>query len=471
MTLEQIIKQEIDDWSGSAELRLMLEGQRYYIGDSDILKRKREFIGADGKMVEDTKLANNRLMHLFIRKLVDQKIGYLLSKPLSIQTEKDVYAKALKLIFDSGNLRMLKNIGKDAINKGRAWLQVYYSEDGKLAFKRLPPNEVIPLWKDAEHTQLDGVIRCYDVEAYEGTTKKTITKVEYWSVDGVKRYIMGAGETGSTGSAGLIPDVEDGIASSHFVFEDSDGIDQPLNWERVPFVCFKYNDEEIPLIKFVKSLIDDYDLQISDNSNNLTDLPHAIYVIKNYDGTDLGEFRHNMGTYRAVKVTDNGEVSTVKLDINTEALKNHTEQLRKDIYEFGRGVDTESEKLGSSPSGISLKFLYADLDSDANIIETEFQASLQQLRWFIDQHLINTNIGDFTKESLEFIFNRDILINETDSITNAKNSVGIISDETIVANHPWTVDTTKELDRIKKEKAAAPDPYANPNIPVPPGKP
>ncbi|MGG0794653.1 phage portal protein [Brevibacillus laterosporus] len=53
------------------------------------------------------------------------------------------------------------------------------------------------------------------------------------------------------------------------------------------------------------------------------------------------------------------------------------------------------------------------------------------------------------------MFNRDILINETDAITNAKDSVGILSDETIVANHPWTTNAQEELARRKKEREKA----------------
>jgi SPP1 family phage portal protein len=257
-------------------------------------------------------------------------------------------------------------------------------------------------------------------------------------------------------SSGLVPDVEVGEEGSHFVVVQ-EGREQGMNWQRVPFVCFKYNDEELPLIKIVKSLVDDYDQKTSDHSNNLEDLPNSIYVLKNYDGQDLGEFRRNMSVYRAVKVMGDqgGGVDTLDLNIDTEATEKHLDRLRKDIYEFGRGVDTQSERFGNSPSGIALKFLYADLDMDANIMETEFQASLEQLLWFVNVHLANTGAGDFSGEKVEFIFNRDILINENDAITNIRNSVGILSEETLVAQHPWVTDVREELDRIRQERAAA----------------
>ena len=61
---------------------------------------------------------------------------------------------------------------------------------------------------------------------------------------------------------------------------------------------------------------------------------------------------------------------------------------------------------------------------------------------------------------VKVIFDRDVLINESEAITNCKNSVGILSDETIVKMHPWVSDPEQELERIKKEKEeAAADPY------------
>jgi len=451
MTMEQIICQEISEWLSSPLRFQMLEGERYYRGDPEIVRRIRTAVGENGSVVPVKNLANNKLAHNFIRKLTDQKTGYLLSKPLSIKTGNPDYEEQLCSLFDKAFLRLLKNLGKDAITKGRAWLQIYYDENGKLSFKRIPSEEIIPFWKDAAQTELEAVIRFYHVLTYEGTAKKTVTKVEFWSLDGVRRYIYNNGQ--------LITDVEAPDSTSHFCILQN-GEEKEYNWQRVPFVCFRYNDEEIPLLQFLKSLVDDYDKRKSDNANNLEDLPNSIYVVKNYGGTNGGEFRKNISQYRVVFTGDQGGVDTIGLDIDTEAYKTHMEMNRKDIYEFGRGVDTQAKEFGGNPSGVSLKFLYADLDMDANILETEFQASLEQLLWFIDVHLFNAGVGDFENEKVEFIFNRDIVINESDAIANVKHSVGILSDETNIANHPWTTDVRAELNRLQQQREAEMiDPY------------
>lgn len=457
-TLEQIIQLEIGDWRNSDKRKWMEIGDRYYRNKTDILDRKRTAIGASGAKEIVGNLANNKLANGFVRKLVDQKVGYLLGKPMSIQTENKAYLDALDEIFDESRHQQMQNTGKRAVNAGIAWWFVYYDEDGKLSFRLMVSTEIKPIWRDEAHTVLDAVIRDYEVIVYEGMQRKTVRKIEWWDTSGVRRYVVDG--------VGLTPDVEAGAVASHFTIV-SGGKEQQMNWERVPFVWWKYNEEEQPLVELIKSLADDYDRNKSDNSNNLEDLPDAIFKVKNYSGTDPAEFRKNLAIFRTAFVAGDGDVDTVQLNISVEAYKTHMEQARKDIYEFGRGVDTQGVDIGSAPSGVALKFLYSDLDLDASLIETEFQASLKQLRWFIDTHLYNSTTVDYSGEKVEFIFNKDMPIDEASIITAIKESVGILSDETLVAQHPWVKDLKAELDRLKKQKQQTEDEYGGlkPNTP------
>lgn len=68
--------------------------------------------------------------------------------------------------------------------------------------------------------------------------------------------------------------------------------------------------------------------------------------------------------------------------------------------------------------------------------------------------------GKALNETAEFIFNRNLPINEADVINCCQNSVGILSRETIIANHPWTVNTDDELARIKAEEVQYIQDYA-----------
>ena len=83
----------------------------------------------------------------------------------------------------------------------------------------------------------------------------------------------------------------------------ADGAVRGLNWEKIPLIPLKYNEEEIPLLKKVKPLQDGINTMLSDFENNMQeDSRNTILVLKNYEGTNLGEFRRNLATYGAVKV-------------------------------------------------------------------------------------------------------------------------------------------------------------------------
>lgn len=451
MDIKDIAQQEISEWDGSERKKWMETGERYYRNKTEIRERERKAVGASGALEPVANLANNRLANAFVRKLVDQKVGYLLGKPLSIQTDNKKYLKELNAIFDKSMLRRLQSICKEAINKGVAWMHVYYDQDGNLSFKKMRSEEIIPIWADEAHTILEAVIRVYSVDVYDGKNKTEVTKVEWWAPNGVWRFVNDGGK--------LIPDVEaapdsDKGYSTHFVVEGEDK-KQGLNFGEVPFIAFKYNEEEQPLVEIIKELVDDYDRNKSDVSNNLEDLPNSIYVVKGYDGTKPDDFRKNIATYRTVFVdgSDGSGVDTVSIAVDTEAYKVHQELNRKDIFEFGRGVLYEPGKTGNSPSGEALRFLYADLDLDANTIETEFQASLERLTWFIDFHLYNAKKGDYKKETVEFIFNRDIIISESEVIENInKSGFTGLSRKTLLANHPWITDVDAEMERIADEE-------------------
>lgn len=279
-TREQIIQIELGDWRASEKRKWMEIGERYYRTKTEILDRERMAIGESGAKEPVANLANNKLANAFVRKLVDQKVGYLLGKPLSIQTENTTYQEELTAIFDKDMLRRIQSTGKEAINKGIAWWYVYYDEEGELSFRKMRSEEIIPLWRDEAHTILDAVIRDYQVVVYEGLTRKTVRKIEWYDATGVRRYVMDG--------KGLIPDVEAGDVTSHFNIILEDGEQQPWSWGRIPFIWWKYNEEEQPLVEIIKSLVDDYDRNKSDNSNNLEDLPNSVYVVKGYGGTSAG---------------------------------------------------------------------------------------------------------------------------------------------------------------------------------------
>ncbi len=173
-----------------------------------------------------------------------------------------------------------------------------------------------PFWADDDHTILDCAIRYYTQEVWNGYQKEKVEKVEIFKADGIYRYIYQ--------NDMLIADVEAGEHENYFMVEEEGQEPKGFNWTRIPLVPFKYNKQEIPLIRRVKTLQDGINTMISDFENNMQeDARNTILVLKNYDGENLGEFRHNLSTYGAVKVREDGGVETLQVEINARELQGH----------------------------------------------------------------------------------------------------------------------------------------------------
>lgn len=448
ITDTQFIEQEIRRFKFSKRRKEMLDGERYYIGQHDILLRKRTMIGENGDLEEVTNLPNNRIVDNQYKKMVDQKNNYLLGQPLSIRCDNYEYSKVLKKILNKKFLRLMKNVGEDSLNDGIGWLFAYYDEHGEFTFKRFKPYEIIPGWADADHTRLDYAIRIYEVIAYEGKTEKVIEKVEVYDDTGINYFELSGG--------GLLKPCEP-YHKDYFTIIDADNIEQGYNWSKIPLIPFKYNSKEIPLINMVKSLQDGLNLIESNFQNQMEEDPrNTILVLVNYDGQKLGEFRKNLSQYGAVKVKTidgaAGDLKTLQVEVNSENYKAILEIFKKAIIENAMGYDAKDDRLAGNPNQMNIQSMYSDIDLDANGTETEYQASFEELLWFINVHLFNTGQGDFEGEDVDVIFNRDILINESEVIDDCVKSVGLLSDETVVSNHPWIDDPLSELDRIEKQK-------------------
>ena len=101
---------------------------------------------------------------------------------------------------------------------------------------------------------------------------------------------------------------------------------------------------------------------------------------------------------------------------------------------------------------MNIQSMYADIDLDASGMEVEFRSGLNKLLNFVNAHISHLGLGDFENENVEIIFNKDILVNESQTIDNCAKSIGIISDETIISQHPWVKDPLEEIKKVKKQK-------------------
>ena len=338
----------------------------------------------------------------------------------------------------------MKRLARSAVNCGIAYLFPYIDTVGMLRFKVFPGYEVMPIWEDHEHDVLISAVRGYTSQEWKNGSIRLVEHIEVYTEKGVDCFVRRGGK--------FTPEA---IPHKDYLI-GKDG--SPYNWGKLPIIPFKYNDKEIPLIRNVKCLQDAINKILSTFQDNLEEDPrNTILVLENYDGTNLGEFRQNLATYGAVKVHTvdgvKGGVNALTVEVNAENYKSILIQLKRALIENARGFDAKEERMDGDPNQMNIQSMYSDIDLDIDGMENEFQCGFEELIGFINQYLVSIGETDYSEEKVEFIFDRNIMINESEAVQNCMASVGVISDETIRAHHPWVVDTAKEKRQVEAEHA------------------
>ncbi len=436
ITNEQIIKELIQ----THDTTDMETGDAYYHNKNDIKKRQIYYYLNEVKQV-DKDATNHRIPHNFHKLLVDQKVSYLLGKPIVITATPPLYEQTLNERLDEKWDDVLQEIGKNASNKGVEYLHPYITPEGDFDYVVIPAEQAIPIYETEYEKDLVYFLRYYPFIVNGRET----ARAEWWDKEQVTFYIR----NGSGLFEMELPEEGKTNPESHFYYNNSG-----YGWKAVPFIAFKNNEEKYGDLKYYKEIIDIYDLINSDVSNDLTDIQKLIYILKGYAGTSLDEFMHNIRRYKAIKV-DGGDgtgVDTLSATVQIEAIDSFLDRLEENIFLFGQGINMKSDKFGNSPSGIALKFLYSLLDLKSNIMARKFSFAIKNFTWFLTEYLALSNKGVYDNSTVKITFTKSMLINDKEMVEIGLQSKGIISDETIISNHPWVENTGEEQERIKAER-------------------
>lgn len=430
-------------WLNSPQRKEQLLAEQYYLGNQDILQREKKVIGADGNLTSIDNVTVNRIVDNVYAKLVNQKTSYCLGKPITIATSDDNYLKLLTKIFNKRNHRTLRELAQFAVNEGIAYIYPYYNAEGEFKFAVFPAHEICPIWKDKRHHELESAMRYYPEEVFDNNGDvKLVYHVDLFTTHGITHFKYQGGNL-----------MIDETPHTDYMYVDSIG----YNWTRLPIIPFKYNSEELPLIRRVKTLQDALNEVMSNFKDNMDEDPRtSILILKNYDGTNIPEFRQNLATYGVIKVTTvdgvQGDVDALKVEVNSSNYQALLMQLKRAIIENGYGFDAKEERMDGDPNQMNIESMYTDIDLDVDAMESEFQAGFEELKWFIDQYLIHAGNPDYTEEDVEFIFDRDFFINENAQIDNVMKSVGLVSNKTLLSHHPMVTNVLREMQLIEEER-------------------
>ena len=103
-------------------------------------------------------------------------------------------------------------------------------------------------------------------------------------------------------------------------------------------------------------------------------------------------------------------------------------------------------------SGVALRHIYSDLDMDCSKWSTLLKQSIQNILHFIFADILFNTNEDYVDSEFDIIFNTDIVVNESETITNLMNSKNILPMKTLIAQSPYVINAEEEYAEWKREQ-------------------
>lgn len=389
---------------------------------------------------EDTDAINNRINNDFFSEIVDFKTGYFAGVPIAYsysntQDAKDEIGESLrdeahKAISDFITRNNMYDVDMETTKyasicgySGR----LLYLDDGIERVMPIAPYEAAIL-SNTDISEPKYAVRYYTTTAIDGTV---YYKVAFYGPDSIKHY----------------------EGTSYYGLTELVDKEERNMYDTCALQGIANNKELVGDAEKVLELIDTYDRNISDASNDLESFSNAYMVIENLmlDDNDIeraqanGILQVNTGAY-------NGKVYFLTKDMSDTYMSNQLARIEKNIYRFSKTPNLSDEAFGTA-SGVALKFKLTGLEAKCGM----FQAKMVSAGVYMFKALANSLAKKTIKiEPLQVImdFSRNFpldLLSEAQAVGQLI-STGVVSKRTAISQLSFVDDPDYELDLIEEEK-------------------
>lgn len=389
-------------------------GQKYYEGEHDILNYRVFYYNTDGELVEDRYRSNERISHPFFTELVDQLTAYLLSDDEEniITSDADGLQDLLDLYFNEDFYAELSDCITGGSAKGFDYMYAYKNAEDRLSFQYADSLGVIEVREKDTDSGCEAVIYTYVDRVDYG--EKLIKRIQVHYADKIAYFVqIDNGKIKKDDE--ITPNPRPNV-----IYTDDKGQMYGGKLGYIPFWRFNYNRKQISALKAIKGLIDDYDLMECGLSNNLQDFDHPLYVVKGFRGDNLDELQHNIKTKKLIGTDVNGDLDIKTIQVPYEARKAKADEDEKNIYRFGMGLNTQGLKDTSATTNLAIQAAYTLLDLKATKVIKNLKKFLKQIIRVVIDEINEQNGTGYSVEDVKITFRPNMLLNETENISNDK---------------------------------------------------
>ena len=393
----------------------------YYLGETEITRR----------VMADPNKPNNKIVNPFSSLITDTIVGYFAGKPVNYQSEDKELMIKLQDVFDKNHEHTHnKKLTQKLTVMGLAYELLYLNEEAEIGVSTSDPRETFLIYDTTIEENVLAGVRFIDVPDY---LTDSHTKIIYVYTD---EYSFKYQQDGDT--------LE--------VLEQ-----EPHTFKGVPIIQYRNNDDLLGSFERVMSLIDAYDLAVSDTENNLEYFADAYLAITGAEFEDDSDVA-TMKEERVILLPDGSKAEWLTKEMSQE-VEEFKKRLKEDIHQLSQIPNLADESFNNQQSGEALKYKLFGLENLVSVTEGYFKQGIERRIELVTNILNVKSPTAYDYTSVSVVFTRNIPQNLTNLADIASKLVGIVSNETLYTLMPFIDDPALEALRFEKEEPFSRDEF------------
>lgn len=340
------------------------------------------------------------------RATIDRKVNYLLARKPVCKDHQEELDDMLDFIRESAKQLLLR----------RSLVWVVQGDGESIDPKPYIMNNTIVIYSDEYKEVPIAYIRKYvdvEVDALTGTE----TEVEYFEC-----YYE-----------------SDEVWHRDTFCYTKDSEDREDTLKQAPLFIELGKTGDAPLFAYVQKLLEAFDHVLEHQDNTVVKNTKPLVEVRGYTGTPDEDLESAINVDGIAKVDGNGGVTIHTRSMDSASIDLWARRLLQEYYEATATVGKENE-LSYAQSGKAMDRLFVDMENSARETARTLEIALKAYFKYKDG------------VDVDIIWNTDRPIDDAEIINAIAASRGLVSDLTLLEQHPWVDDVEEEQKRLEKQQ-------------------
>ena len=388
----------------------------YFYGKHKILQRT----------FDDKSKPNNQVMCNIPKYIVQVRTGFFSSSPLTLESENPEYLKDIRKVLEYNDFKQIFNqLDTYCSIYGHSFLVMYMNEEGRISFTAQNPTDWIYVrdnsleqkpkfairyyawWDDVENLQM------YDIELY---TDKEIINYE--------------------GNPINLKEVSR----------------RPHYFNGLPVIEFMENESRQGAYENVISLIDTYELMLSDTANTINYFSDCYLVLTGMQETQAEDIAR-MKNDRVLLVPEGCEASFLTKNVSENYNENMLKRLQEQIFVVACTPLLSDSSFSSNSSGVAIQFKLFSMEKSVQLKENIFRAGFNRMFNLIKDMINLYERKNYTEDDrIIQTFTRSLPMDLSALADSISKLNGVVSRRTLMSQLDFVSDATLEENQLRIEQ-------------------